>query len=429
MLERGSGIYVWDINGKKYIAGSSGPLCVNIGYGVEEITEAIIEQMKKIAFVHDLAFTSEPMEKLADKIAEMAPGSLERIFFCSGGSEATESAIKMARQYSVEKGKSSKYKVISRWMSYHGNTLGALSVSGHILRRKKYLPLLLDFTHIPPAYCYRCWFGKEYPSCDLDCAWTLEKAIKTLGCEHVSAFIAEPIVGAALGTVPAPNDYFKVVREICDKYDVLLIVDEVMTGFGRTGKNFGIQHYGVVPDIMVCSKGISGGYTPLGAVVATAEIYEAFKETPFQHGFTFGGNPVSCAVCLAVLEYISNNNLVSRSEVMGKRLFEKLRRLYDHSTVGDIRGKGLFAGIEFVKDRDTRKIFDADIDFRGKVLEKCLEMGLLVYSGTPVIEGFLGDTIQVAPPLIAREEQIDEIVKILDRSVGDVETKVVASHT
>lgn len=424
MIEKGEGIYLYDEEGNRYIDGSSGPLCVNIGHGIESITEAMIEQARKIAFIHGLrGYTCESTLKLAERVAKMAPGSLKKVFFVSGGSEATESAIKMARQYHVNRGNPTKYKVIARWMSYHGNTLGALSASGHIGRRRPYAPLLLDLPHIPPAYCYRCWYGKEYPNCDMECAWELERAIRVEGEEHVSAFIAEPVVGAALGAVPAPEGYFEVIREICDKYDVLFIADEVMTGFGRTGKNFGIEHWGAVPDIMACAKGMSGGYTPLGAAIAKEEIYKAFTKTGFEHGFTYGGNPLSCAIGVEVLDYIVQNNLVHRVEVMGERLMEKLNGLYKHPTVGDVHGKGLLTGIEFVKNQETKEPFEPGIAYKERVLRKASESGLSLYPGGCWGQG---EGVMVGPPFIVTGQQVDEIVEILDRSLDEVERDVIS---
>ena len=244
-LERGEGVYVWDNEGRRYIDGSAGPICVNIGHGVKEVAEAAARQMEKISYAHSGHFTTRSVFECAERIAGFAPPSLNRVFFCSGGSEATEAAAKMARQYHLERGEGSRYKVVARWQSYHGNTLGALSMSGNISRRRRYVPMLVDFPHIPPAYCYRCPYGKTRDACDLDCAWALDSEIKATGPQYVSAFIAEPVVGATLGTVPAPEGYFQVIREICTKHEVLFIADEVMTGLGRTGKNWGIDHWGV----------------------------------------------------------------------------------------------------------------------------------------------------------------------------------------
>lgn len=419
-LVRGEGIYVWDEAGNRYIDGSSGPICVNIGYGVREVWEAAMKQFERLPFAHSFHHSVEVVVKCAEKLAEFTPPSLTRVFFCCGGSEATESAAKMARQYHLERGEWSRYKVIARWQSYHGNTLGALSMSGNIQRRRLYVPMLLDFPHIPPAYCYRCWFDKTPESCDLQCAWALETAIKAVGPEYVSAFIAEPVVGATLGTVPAPEDYFKIIREICDRYGVLFIADEVMTGFGRTGRRFALEHYGVEPDIMAVAKGLSSGYIPLGAAVASERVYEAFKK-PFFHGHTYTGHPVACAVGLAVMEYIERHNLVERAAEMGRHLLKGLQDLYDYGIVGDVRGLGLFAGIEFVSDRESKRPFSPEKRVHQRVYEACLRNGLLIYPGSGTVDGVRGDHIQVAPPLIVSHGEVDEIVDRLYRSIGEVE--------
>ena len=293
-ITKGEGVYVWDSDGKRYIDGSAGPICVNIGHGVKEVAEAVASQMDKISYAHSSHFTTDSVLACAEKLASFTPPSLNKVYFCSGGSEATEAAAKLARQYHLQTGEDSKYKVVARWQSYHGNTLGALSMSGNIARRRRYVPMLLDFPHIPPAYCYRCPFGKKRETCSLDCAWALDKEIKANGPQHISAFIAEPVVGATLGTCPAPEGYFQVIREICDEHGVLFIADEVMTGLGRTGKNWGIQHWDVEPDLIATAKGLSGGYMPLGACIVSDGVAEAFKE-PFAHGHTYGSHPVACA--------------------------------------------------------------------------------------------------------------------------------------
>lgn len=411
---------MWDMDGKRYIDGSAGPVCIGIGHGVKEIADAVARQMEKISFAHSFHFTTESVLECADKVAGFAPHGLKHVFFTSGGSEATEAAAKMARQYFHEKGEPSRWKVVARWQSYHGNTLGALSMSGHIGRRRRYVPMLIDFPHIPPAYCYRCWFGKTRERCDLDCAWALDREIRANSPEHIAAFIAEPVVGATLGTVPAPEGYFQVIREICDDHGVLFIADEVMTGFGRTGRNFGIEHWKVEPDIIATAKGMSSGYIPLGGVIASDRVFEGFSG-PFVHGHTYGSHPVACAVGVAVLDYIEKHGLVERSATLGRYLLEQLEDLRDHPSVGDVRGLGLFAGIEFVKDKESKEPFPPDVGFAQRVLERCFGNGLLVYPGTGSVDGVRGDHIQVAPPFVVTKPQIDEIVTLLDRSIGEAE--------
>lgn len=296
-------------------------------------------------------------------------------------------------------------------------------MSGNIARRRRYVPLLLDFPHIPPAYCYRCPYGKTRDACDLECARALDWEVKANGKSEVSAFIAEPFVGATLGSLPAPDGYFQMIREICDDHGILFIADEVMTGVGRTGKNWGIDHWGVEPDIITAAKGLSGGYMPLGACIVSDGVAEAFKG-PFAHGHTYGSHPVSCAVGAAVLEYTVKHKLVERSAKLGEHLHKRLGILHDHPTVGDIRGKGLFAGIEFVKDKTTKEPFPADVAFYSRVVERCFQKRLLVYPGVATVDGYVGDHIQVAPPLVVTREQIDEIVSLLDEAIGEAEGEV-----
>ncbi|MBN2334223.1 aspartate aminotransferase family protein [Candidatus Bathyarchaeota archaeon] len=421
-MVRAEGIYLWDKEGRRYIDGSAGPICVNIGHGVKEVRDAVNAQMEQVSYVHSSHFTTDSVTDCADKIAAFAPEGFGRVYFCSGGSEATEAAAKMTRQYWLLKGEPKRSKIIARWQSYHGNTLGALSLSGNIARRRRFFPMLLDFPHIPPAYCYRCWFGKTCDSCDLECARALDTTIKATGPEYVSAFIAEPIVGATLGTVPAAPGYFQLIREICDVHDILFISDEVMTGLGRTGKNWGIDHWNTVPDIIATAKGLAGGYMPLGATIASDKVFEAFGE-PFAHGHTYGSHPVACAAGAAVLDYVVKHRLVERSAEMGKYLNEKLKVLYDHPTVGDVRGIGVFAGVEFVKDKETKEPFPPELRYNSRVVDKCFDNGLLVYPGVGTVDGVKGDHIQVAPPLVVTKEEIDEIVELLDRSIGDVEAE------
>jgi adenosylmethionine-8-amino-7-oxononanoate aminotransferase len=425
-IVKGKGICLYDEKGKKYIDGSSGALVVNIGHGVEEVISAMTAQANKVCFVSRLQFTSDVQIKLASKIASLAPDGLSMVSFASGGSEANEVALKMARQFHIETGNCSKFKVISRWQSYHGNTVGSLSMTGHPKWRKNFTPYILNFPHISPPYCYRCPFGKNYPNCDIDCAGELERVIKQEGSETISAFISEPIVGDSGGAIIPPPEYFKIIRSTCDRYNVIMISDEVITGLGRTGKNFGINHWDVVPDIITMGKGISSGYTPLSGIIVHQNIYDLFMRSikenspsmdAFLYGATFSGNPLSCSVGLAVLEYIEKNNLVKRSENMGLYLLQKLNRLKQIETVGDIRGKGLLVGIEFVSDKGKRTPFEREKHFSKKIGDAAFEMGLICYPGYGGIDGTLGDHIIIAPPLIINESEIDEIVSILEKAL------------
>lgn len=420
--ERGEGIYIYDTEGKRYIDGSGGAVVVGIGHGVAEITAAMVGQAQKIAFAHGSQFATQAAVALAEKLVAFSPPGLSRVYFLSGGSEAIETAVKLARQYQVERGKPGKYKVISRWTSYHGNTLGALALSGHTGRRKLYLPLMPHTPHIAPAYCYRCPFGRVPDACALECALDLEKTILYEGPEAVSAFLAEPIVGATAGALVPRDGYLQKIREICDRYDVLLISDEVMTGMGRTGKNFGVDHWGVVPDMIVVGKGLASGYSPIYTVIVKEEIHATIKAGTgvFVHGHTYSQNPLSAAIAGAVMDYIAANDLVARSAEMGAYLLKALAPLTRHRFVGDIRGKGLFAGIEFVSDRGTKAPFDPRLKLNALVTGRAFEKGLIVYPGGGGADGVSGDHIMLSPPLVITEAQIDEVVAILDETFAEV---------
>ncbi|WP_379066188.1 aspartate aminotransferase family protein [Mesorhizobium sp. UC74_2] len=425
VIERAEGIYCYDVAGKRYIDGMGGVGVVSIGHGVPEIREAAMAQMDKVCFAHPFHWKNQPHMELTERIAKFAPPGMTKIFMCSGGSEATETALKLVRQYHLERGSVSKYKVVSRWSSFHGNTLGSLSMTGMRSRRDLFAPLLQDFPKIAACNCYHCPFEREYPSCNMPCAHDLEAIIKREGPENIAAFIAEPIVGAAGGGLTAPDDYFKVIREICDRYDILMIVDEVITGFGRTGKNFGINHWGVVPDIICTGKGLSSGYSPLGAVIVAEKVFEPFRTgRGFSHGYTFGGNPLSCAVGSAVLKYIEDHGLVDRVAQLGAYFFEKAQELYELDIVGDIRGKGFFMGIEFVKDKKTRQPFASSANVAGKIADTAFTAGLIVGAGRGGIDGVLGDHMNLAPPFICGESDLDEIVDIVRASVLKVQNSL-----
>ncbi len=421
-VDRGEGIYIYDTKGKQYIDGSGGAAVVGIGHGVKEITEAMVRQAERISFSHGSQFTSQSAIDLASKLVQLSPKGLTRVYYLSGGSEAIETAVKMARQYQVERGKPEKYKVISRWTSYHGNTLGALALSGHTGRRKYYLPLIQHTPHIAPAYCYRCPFELEPEKCSLECALDLEKTILYEGPDSVSAFIAEPIVGATAGALVPKDGYFQKIREICDRYDVLFIADEVMTGIGRTGKNFGVDHWSVIPDMIVAAKGLSSGYTPIFAVIVKEEIHQTIKEGSgaFVHGHTYSQNPLSCAIACAVIDYLIKHDLVSRSAKMGEYLIRSLQSLYRHDFVGDVRGKGLFAGVEFVKDKKTKEPFDPKLRLNAIIANRAFEKGLITYPGGGGADGIKGDHLLLAPPFIITEEQSEKMVLILNETFAEV---------
>lgn len=419
----GKGIYLYGEDGKKYIDACSGSAVANIGHGNEEVARCYEEQVKRIAFTHLSRWTVDVIEKCAEKIAEWTPGDLNHVYFVSGGSEATESAIKMARQYFIERdGKNTtKWKVISKWNSYHGATLGALSMTGDKPRRKIYDPMLLAFPKIPQFYHYRNpWGCKTLEETSIKAAQALEEEILRQGPENVAAFITEPVVGSAAPGAHPEKVYFEMVREICNKYDVLLIVDEVMSGFGRTGMKFGVDHFGVVPDIMTVAKGMSSGYTPIGAAIANDEVFDTIMvkgSGEFVHGHTYGGNPLSCAVALCVINILEREGYVENAAKQGEYLMQKLQGLYKYPIVGDIRGKGLMIGVEFVKDRETKEPFDVSQNIKGKVTVNCLEEGVVVYPGGGSVDGVGGDHFLLAPPLNITKEEVDELYEKLERGI------------
>lgn len=424
---RGEGIYIWDADGNRYIDGSGGSSAVtSIGHGVKAVTDVIAAQAQQITYSPGHAFLNQPSIDLAECVIDMAPKGMSKVWLVSGGSEATDNAVKIARQYQLLRGKGSKFVVISRWQSFHGATLGALGVGGHTYRRQQYLPMFLDSPHIPPAYCYRCYFEQTYPDCGLACARALEKAIRQQGADNVAAFIAEPVVGAALGAVPAPEGYFQMVRDICDRYDVLFIADEVMTGFGRTGKNFGIEHWGVLPDLMTCGKGISSGYAPLGAVIISDKIAGEFagKGSSFIGGHTYSGNPLSAATGAAVLKYMQEKGVVANAAEQGRYLLQRLQELKKYEMVGDVRGKGMMVGFELVQDRKIKEPFPPSLNVAARIGDEALKRGLVTYPGTGSVDGVMGDHVKLAPPLVITREQVDELFAILDEAVGVVQRGV-----
>lgn len=425
-ISHGEGVYLYDEKGQRYLDAAGGVHVVSIGHGVEEIVEAMREQASKVCFTYG-RFLSDPQIDLARKIADMAPEGLTRTFFISGGSEATESALKIARKYHIENGNPKKYKVISRWQSWHGNTLGALAMSGRTGWREDYVPYVLPFPHIAPSYCYRCAFGQTYPDCQLSCAQELERVIHQEGPEYISAFIAEPILGTSGCGVAPPDDYFPMIREICDRHDILMIVDEVVTGFGRTGIDFGIQHWDVVPDIMTTGKGLSSGYTPIAATTVKEEIYQKIyeKEKAFVHGHTYCGNPLSCAIALAVQNYIEEHDLVTQCARMGDLMLQELQPLQDSPIVGEVRGKGLLIGIEFVADKEKRTPFPKDKNVTAMITNLAFDKGVLVMPGAPgTVDGVLGDHIAISPPFTINEDEVSETVRVVSECVAEAEAQL-----
>ena len=417
----GDGVYLFDAEGRAYLDGSGGAAVSCLGHGDPDVIAAVKHQMDSLAFAHTRFFSSEPAEDLARLLIEQAPPGIERVYFVSGGSEAVEAALKLARQYFLEIGQPSRSRIIARRQSYHGNTLGALATGGNAWRRAQFSPLLVDVTHIEPCYAYR---GREAHETEeaygLRVADELDAEIQRLGPETVMAFVAEPVVGATLGAVPAVPGYFKRIREICDRHGVLLVLDEVMCGMGRTGTFFSCEHDQVRPDLVTIAKGLGGGYQPIGAMLCSGAIYDAVTAGSgfFQHGHTYMGHPAAAAAGKAVVSKLLEKGLVERSREMGLRLMAALvERLGQHPHVGDIRGRGLFVGIELVADRESRAPFDPALGVHTK-LERCaFSNGLICYPMGGTIDGKLGDHVLLAPPFIITSDQVDELVDKLSSAL------------
>ncbi len=423
MLSHGEGIYLIDAAGKRYIDASGGPVLVNIGYGVPEVVEAMTDQAAAAAYLHATMFTTQVLEDYSAALAEVTPLENPRFFYLDSGSEAVETAIKFARQVQVDRGEPQRYLVISRWHSYHGTTLGALAVSGRPGLRQLYQPMLTQTPHIEPPYCYRCPFNLTHPGCGLRCAHALEDAIKINGRETISAFIAEPISGASLAAAVPPPEYWPLIRQICDHYGLLLIADEVMTGFGRAGLWFAISAWDVEPDIMTMAKGAGGGYFPLSITAVKTEDVKTIRagHGDFIHGGTFSHHPVGMAVGLAVLRYLQQHHLVEAARVQGEKLEQKLRVAFSgHPHVGDIRGQGLMWGLEFVADRAGKAPFPARQGISKKIGDAAFERGLIVYPSSGNADGINGDQVMIAPPFIVTDAQLDEIVELLGEAINAV---------
>lgn len=411
----GRGLYLYDVEGKKYLDASGGAAVANIGHGVKEIAEAISSQAQKVGYLSGMQFSHFPVEELAEKISRFLPFPSGKIYFLTSGSEAVEASIKLARQYWVAKGQDSKVHVISRNPSYHGNTLAALSFSAREHYKKIFRPLLMEISMIPAPYCYRCFWTEEYPSCQMKCAYELEKEILKLGKENVSAFLTEVVGGASTGAAHPPIEYFKIIRKICDEHEVLLVVDEVMTGIGRTGKWLACHHFDLVPDIVILGKGLTGGYFPLSALAVKKNIVDTVskKGMSFLHAQTYAHHPVGCAAGLATLNYIEENKLVEKSSEMGRRLLTELAPILDHPHVGDIRGKGLLAGVEFVKEKEGKKPFPRKKKYVENFISRAVEKGLILWPNIGQADGVDGDLILLAPPFIITQKDISQIFNML----------------
>jgi adenosylmethionine-8-amino-7-oxononanoate aminotransferase len=415
-IERAEGAWLYTRDGRKLLDASGGAIVVNVGQGRTELAELAREQMLNLNYVLPL-WVSPARERLVDHLARWTPPGLDRFFFTSGGSEAVESAIKCAFLYHRVRGNLEKKYIISRALSYHGNTMGALSVSGNRARRADFEHVLFDWPKIPPSYCYRCPWGRTYPGCDLECAQALEEAIARHGAGRIAAFIAEPMVGASGGVIPPVPEYWPRIAEICRRHDIVLIADKVMTGFGRTGKRFAVEHWGIVPDIIVGGKGLTGGYIPMGMIAVNRRVIEVCEQAGADFMFfTYTAHPLACAIADRVLEIVEREQLVEHAERLGAKLGASLQTaLGDHPMTGQIRGAGLFWGIEIVADCETRKPFAPGLNVARKVLRAAMELGLCVYSATGMAGDQGGDAVMIAPPFVIGDSEVEFIVTTLRR--------------
>ncbi|MFP4273601.1 MAG: aspartate aminotransferase family protein [Paracoccaceae bacterium] len=427
VLDQARGVYMWDMEGRRYLDGSSGAMVCNIGHSNPRVLEAMRRQMDRSTFGYRLHFETEASEALARKTAELMPGDLDRIFFVSGGSEAVESALKLARQWAVATGQASRWKVISREPSYHGSTLGALAVTGYDALSDPFEPMMRMMPKVPAPRAWLDGLDPDDPATGRHYADMLTERIEAEGPETVLAFIVEPVGGASTGALVPPAGYMERVAEICRHYGILLIFDEVMTGAGRTGRFTASEHWGITPDIMVLSKGFAAGYVPLGAMAASARLVEPVLEAGgFLHGYTYAGNPLACAAGLAVIEEIEREGLTANAEVMGAGLKARLLGLMRRCPViGDVRGKGLLTAFEFVADRQTREPLPPGLKAHQRFVDIAYENGLIVYSRRSR-GGYAGDHVLVAPPLIVTEMQLDEIAGMLDRSLAQFTDEIAA---
>lgn len=419
VLDRAEGIYMWDVSGKRYIDGSSGAMVSNLGHSDPAVLAAMRAQMDKSTFGYRLHFQTESSEELAAKTAELAPEGMNKVFFVSGGSEAVESALKLARQYVMTQGKPQRFKVISRYPSYHGCTLGALAITGYAPMTAPFDPMMQRMPKIPAPRAYLDGLDMDDPATGLHYANMLETAILQEGPETVLAFIVEPVGGASTGALVPPAGYMQRIREICTQYGVLLIHDEVMTGGGRTGAFFGAEHWGTTPDLIALSKGFGSGYAPLGAMIARDDIVEAVMAGGgFIHGFTYAGNPLACAAGVAVLDQIAKRDLVGNAARMGVALQERLNGLMQrYALIGDVRGKGLLCAFELMADRATKAPLDPGLHAHARLVDIAYDNGLIIYSRR-TRGGTSGDHFLVCPPLITTEAQLDEITDLLDKSLA-----------
>lgn len=421
LIVKGKGIYIYDEEGKEYIDGCAGSVSTSLGYGREDISEAIAHQAKEISFVHRHHVSSKIVNEATDLLKEMIP-SMDKFFLVSGGSEATEVATKIARYHFLKKGKPSKNKIIGRWMSYHGYTLDALSYGGNPGRRKDFATVLREDGHIMPPYCYRCWAGKDPSNCQMECANQLEDMILEIGPENIAGFICETVVGTTMGCVTPPAEYYKRIREICTKYDVLMILDEVMCGSGRCGSMMAIDKYGVEADIVALAKSMGGGYFPIGCAACKEFVAKPIEEAGgFPVGHTWAGSPLSSAVVKKTLEIIKDEKLLDNVEKQGEYLRKRLETLKEkYDFIGDVRGMGLMQAVEIVKDKSTKECYDRKLKVAEKVFKECMDNGLIIMTSVNMDKGKQGDAIMIGTSFEVTEEEIDKLVNILEKSMVNV---------
>ena len=417
----GHGIVIVDANGNEYLDASGGAAVSCLGHGHPDVVAAMHAQIDRLAYAHTSFFTTAVAESLADHLIGHAPSGMSHVYLVSGGSEAIEAALKLARQYFVETGEPQRRHFIARRQSYHGNTLGALAVGGNAWRRAQFAPLLIDVTHVAPCYEYRDRRDGESPEAYGErLAHEIEDAIERLGPRNVIGFVAEPVVGATLGAAPPVPGYFRRIREICDRHGILLIADEVMCGMGRTGTLYAVEQEGIAPDLVAIAKGLGGGYQPIGAALVQQRIIASLERGSgfFQHGHTYIGHPVACAAALAVQQVIERDRLLDAVKTLGAQLAQRLRAVFGgHRHVGDIRGRGLFMAIELVEDRETRQPFDPALRLHARIKAEAMARGLMVYPMGGTIDGRSGDHVLIAPPFITTPAEIDEIVRRLAAAV------------
>lgn len=421
---RGQGIFLFDQEGRQYLDASGGAAVSCLGHGHPDVIAAIKAQLDQVAYAHSSFFTTQVCEDLADFLVSRAPGDLDHVYFVSGGSEAVEAALKLARQYFVERGETQRSQFIARRQSYHGNTLGALAIGGNAWRREPFLPMLAPAHHVSPCYAYRDQRpGETEEQYAARLADELEQKILEIGPQRVAAFVAETVVGATAGALAPVRTYLRRIREVCDRHGVLLILDEVMSGMGRTGHLYACAEDGVAPDILAIAKGLGAGYQPIGAMLASRRIYDTIVGGSgfFQHGHTYMGHATACAAALAVQRVIDRDGLLANVLARGEQLRARLREVFaDHPNIGDVRGRGLFVGVEFVRDRSDKSVLDPALKTHARLKRQAMENGLMMYPMGGTIDGVHGDHVLLAPPFICTAADIDEIVARLDRTVRQV---------